>query len=308
MRMENCAGIAAKGAPDWHGKSSRECVKHRMPLILGVCAALALVLGACKSKENTPGDAKLKGNTYTNRFFAFQVQIPNTWKVIPKPSKSQVRKGAEAVFAGDKELAAEAAKQSAPPLFMAMHAWGTESLTIGAEQVRDLPGVQSGKDYLDALLEIMTGPGKPLQPAGPCVSTALAGKEFYRVDVAGEVLGVRQQQAIFATVEKGHVLVIMAGVKPPARVEEVLSKVGLLGNTIAQPARPLSLAQVRLQGIGGTTGRRLAIINGKTFAKGDVDSVKTPAKNVVIRCLDISDTSATVTIEGFAGEHTLALN
>jgi len=275
--------------------------------MFGVCVVLAVLVCGCKSKKNTPEDAQLKGNTYTNRFFAFQVQIPNTWKVLPKPSKGDLRKGAEVVL-GDKELAAQAAKQDSASLLMARHASGGESLAIGAEDVRPLPEVQTGKHYLSAMLKLMTGPGKPLQRVNQCVSTTLAGKEFYRVDVAGDIMGTRQHQAMFATVENGYALVIMVGAKSQPGVDEVLSKVGLTGNTVAQPARPFSLSQVKLQGIGGTTGRRVAIINGKTFAKGDVDNVKTLTKTVVVRCIDIEEASATVKIEGFDGEHKLALN
>jgi len=283
-------------------------MKYPNRLVFGVCVALAALVCSCKSKRNTPEDAQLKGNTYTNRFFAFQVQIPNTWKVVPKPSKRDLRKGAEVVFGGDKELAAQAAKQDSASLLMARHAWGGESLAIGAEDVRPLPEVRAGKDYLNALLELMTGPGKPLQRVSQCVSTTLAGKEFYRVDVAGDIMGTKQHQGIFATVENGYALVIMVGAKSQAGVDEVLSKVGLTGNAVAQPARQFSLSQIKLQGIGGTTGRRLAIINGKTFAKGDVDNVKTPAKTLVVRCIEIEEASATVKIEGVEGEHKLALN
>jgi hypothetical protein len=127
-------------------------------------------------------------------------------------------------------------------------------------------------------------------------------------------MGARQHQALFATIEKGYALVIMVGAKSPAEVDQVLSKIGLVEQAVAQPAAsvpnvrnagsppsPLSLAQFRLQGIGGPAERRLAIINGKTFAKGDAATIKTAAKTVVVRCIDIGESSATVTIEGVTG-------
>src|SRR5688572_24454287 len=61
--------------PWWHAPSSHGRMKYPNGFVVGLCFALAMLLCGCKSKQNTPEDAKLKGHNYTNRFFAFQVQI-----------------------------------------------------------------------------------------------------------------------------------------------------------------------------------------------------------------------------------------
>ena len=72
---------------------------------------------------------------------------------------------------------------------------------------------------------------------------------------------------------------------------------------------PAWVKDIRLQGIGGQPGRRLAIINGKTLGPGDAIQVKTGGKTAVImRCIAVNPTSATVSIEGIEGERELRLN
>jgi hypothetical protein len=53
-----------------------------------------------------------------------------------------------------------------------------------------------------------------------------------------------------------------------------------------------------LKGISGSTSRRLAIINDRTFAVGDEDEVLTAAGRIRIRCVEIRDDAAEVVIDG----------
>jgi hypothetical protein len=72
---------------------------------------------------------------------------------------------------------------------------------------------------------------------------------------------------------------------------------------------PAWVKDIRLQGIGGQPGRRLAIINGKTLGTGDAIQVKTGAKTtVILRCVTVNPTSATVSIDGIEGDRELRLN
>ena len=77
-------------------------------VLFGVVAAIMWLICGCGSKVNSPEDARLKDNVYTNRFFKFQVQIPGTWTVLKKPTVREMRKGTEALMGGDKEAAAAA--------------------------------------------------------------------------------------------------------------------------------------------------------------------------------------------------------
>lgn len=67
-------------------------------------------------------------------------------------------------------------------------------------------------------------------------------------------------------------------------------------NALAQPTG--LLGQLVLKGISYTKGHRLALINNVTFAAGEKADLKINDQKVQVRCLDIRDRSALVTIEG----------
>jgi hypothetical protein len=113
---------------------------------------------------------------------------------------------------------------------------------------------------------------------------------------------------------------IKASAKPEGQKTRTVSARGVASNSVSPPAKaveaakkpvadPAWLKDIRLQGIGGQPGRRLAIINGKTLGPGDAIQVKTgPKMTVILRCVAVNPTSATVSIEGIEAERELRLN
>jgi hypothetical protein len=61
---------------------------------------------------------------------------------------------------------------------------------------------------------------------------------------------------------------------------------------------PAWLQQIKLSGISGLPGHRLAIINNKTFGTNDQMSVEIGSKTVSVRCLEIHESSVVISIEG----------
>ena len=285
---------------------------------------IVLLLCGCKPKANTPKDARLKDNMYTNRFFGFQVQLPNTWKILNKPSRRELRKGSEIVFGGDKELTDAAVQAGFDPLLMALDLSSGRTLAIAAEPLSDHPEIRTGADFLEGVLELATGPGKPLQKVSSISLARLPTGDFHRVDLAGNVGGAHQCVGLLVSIEKGHALSIMISAKSSEEVSDVLNKVGLNGGAGAPSVAAAALKDtggktspsgwshwfndIRLQGVGGTEARRFAIINGKTLAAGEAATIKTSKKDVVVRCVAVSNASVTVSIEGLKGERQLFLN
>jgi len=62
-----------------------------------------------------------------------------------------------------------------------------------------------------------------------------------------------------------------------------------------EPAQKVSLL---LKGITGTPDRRLALINDRTFAKGETGEFKVGTNTFPIRVIDISEKSVTIEREG----------
>ena len=291
------------------------CMNCQVRLFALIGAVVASLICGCKSKVNTPEDASLKDNVYTNKFFGFQVRIPDTWTVLKKPSARDVRKSTEGLLGGERigTSASRAAKRNRYLLLTRNVVQGT-SIGVLAHPVDNLPGVENGEDFLDELMELGAAPGQPLQQVGEVTKVRLASRDFYRADVSMQVMGQKQHSALFATVEKGYILMIMVAAKSEAKVDEVIAQVGLTSNaaegrrgvtTVA--AREPWFNEIKLQGISGSGARRLAIINGKTFAAGDTNVVKIQAKTVTVRCLEIGEKSATVTFDGVEEKRELKL-
>jgi len=66
--------------------------------------------------------------------------------------------------------------------------------------------------------------------------------------------------------------------------------------------------KVKLGGINGTPDHPFAIINGKTFEKGDQTTVTIDGKKVTVRCLEIRESSVVVSIEGIEGTRELKMS
>jgi hypothetical protein len=70
---------------------------------------------------------------------------------------------------------------------------------------------------------------------------------------------------------------------------------------------PAWVKQIKLNGISGTSARRLAIINNETFQIGDQSVIKAGQQKANVRCLEIRDSSVIISIEGIEGKRELRL-
>jgi hypothetical protein len=71
---------------------------------------------------------------------------------------------------------------------------------------------------------------------------------------------------------------------------------------------PAWVKKIKLNGISGPDDKRLALIGNHTFEKGERKTVKIDGQSVAIQCLEITATTATISIEGIVGTRTLNLN
>lgn len=70
---------------------------------------------------------------------------------------------------------------------------------------------------------------------------------------------------------------------------------------------PAWVRKIELHGISGAADHRLAIINDQTFEKGDQIDLKIDGKSVKVTCLEIRDSSVSVSIDGIEGTRELQL-
>lgn len=71
---------------------------------------------------------------------------------------------------------------------------------------------------------------------------------------------------------------------------------------------PAWVQKIKLSGISGVAPHFLAVIGSHTFKEGDLGSLKIGGKSVMIKCVTINDSSATIIIAGIDGARVLTLN
>ena len=85
--------------------------------------------------------------------------------------------------------------------------------------------------------------------------------------------------------------------------------VPILPPPVQQPLpEPSWVKQIKLGGINGDSDHRFAIINGKTFEAGDAATVKITGKSITIHCLEIGESTVTISFDGIDGSRELKLS
>lgn len=64
------------------------------------------------------------------------------------------------------------------------------------------------------------------------------------------------------------------------------------------PNTPAAPPRMILMGVSGTPQKRLAIINGHTFAKGEEQEVPSANGRIRVHCLDIKEDSVIIDVNG----------
>ncbi|HEY0456551.1 MAG TPA: hypothetical protein VGE41_09255 [Verrucomicrobiae bacterium] len=65
---------------------------------------------------------------------------------------------------------------------------------------------------------------------------------------------------------------------------------------------PLNYSNLNLQGISSVRGKRYAIINTRTFEVGELGGVKAGSETIKLKCVEIKEKSAVVSIDGHLQE------
>ena len=76
----------------------------------------------------------------------------------------------------------------------------------------------------------------------------------------------------------------------------------------AQVSAPPWLQQIKLSGLSGATGHRLAVINNKTFSTGDAATLKLKGRTIQVQCLEIRDQSVLLQIQDLPGQYQFTLS
>jgi hypothetical protein len=70
---------------------------------------------------------------------------------------------------------------------------------------------------------------------------------------------------------------------------------------------PAWVQNIKLSGISGQPDRLFAVINNQTFEKGDQAEIKVGERRISIRCVDIRNKSAVISVDGMDGTRELKM-
>jgi len=199
------------------------------PLV--ICALSALMFAAC-SKNVLPTSATLEGNTYQNRFFNFQVQVPPGWTI---GNKQDFEKALAAENSGQEPNWTKKEKIWDLLLLASETPAGTPAnsnpaIILGMVDISDEPNVQSAKDFESLIAHSIVERQKTWEQVDNPFLVRLGSKEFYRVDFKIDISGQIMHEAYFATLEKHYVLILTVTANSEADVNKILTLAGFPQN------------------------------------------------------------------------------
>ena len=167
------------------------------------------------SDKTTPDLGTFEGDTYSNAYFNFKMQIPDGWFPLTQEMIEAVnQQGKRAVGGEDKNLSAtiEASEENTINFFMVYEKPpGTPvlfnpSLGCFAEKVSHLPGIKSGSDYLLNIKRIFEMSQLKLKFPEDIESKMIDGVGFDILTAEMDMGQITVKQKYYTTIMKGYSL------------------------------------------------------------------------------------------------------
>jgi hypothetical protein len=181
-----------------------------------VVASAALLTGCGRKASDEIDFGTLKNSVYQNNYFGFSVTIPKDWSAQDQEAQQQIQAEGRTMVAGnDKNL--NAAFQRASELqtvnLFAVFKYPRGSpvpfnpaILAIAERVRQLPGIQRGKDYLFHARELLKSSRIQVSFTKDFYTERLGGVDFDVMDAELEIRGIMVKEKYYAVIRKGYAL------------------------------------------------------------------------------------------------------
>ncbi|MBU0729066.1 MAG: hypothetical protein KKE17_01280 [Proteobacteria bacterium] len=178
---------------------------------------LLLLFSGCSEKPaGSPDTATLVGNVYDNTYFKFKIELPENWYTVDQETMKAIAKTGQDIIAGDDknmEASLQAAEKNVYNLFQTfMVAPGTPvdffnpSITGVAEKVSHLPGIKTGKEYLQNVKMLLNSGQINIDIDEEIQQIDLDGREFYRLNAVLLLGGKTIQQKYYTAIINRHAL------------------------------------------------------------------------------------------------------
>jgi len=181
-----------------------------------VVASAALLTGCGRKASDEIDFGTLKNSVYQNNYFGLTVTFPTDWSVQDQESQRQIMAAGRAVVAGNDKNLTAAIKQASE--LQTVNLFAVFKFAMGspvpfnpailgvAERVRQLPGIQRGKDYLFHARELLKS--SQLQATFPkeFYTARLGGVDFDVMDSEIAIRGMMVKEKYYAAIRKGYAL------------------------------------------------------------------------------------------------------
>ena len=161
----------------------------------------------------------IKKNKYHNNFFGMEVSLPSDWTVNKQEDIKLIEEYSQDMMFDDNDLKKVIKSnkvRSANILSISEYELGTPvefnpNINIIAENLKGLPGIKSGKDYLINSKKVLSQSNlKFTIMSDDYKSYNIGGRTFFNMDLEAELMGVSYKQSFYATVYNGFALLIVA--------------------------------------------------------------------------------------------------
>jgi hypothetical protein len=178
-----------------------------------LCAILYCSCGKGEAEEIDFGT--IDNSVYRNKYFGLTITIPTEWSIQDQESREQVMEtGTEIVAGDDKNLKAvvKASELRTVNLLIAFeHPVGAPvafnpGIACVAEQIRHMPGIKRGSDYLFHARKILESSQMDVTFPEDISTENLGGIEFDILHVQISLLGNTIQQKYYVAVMKDYAL------------------------------------------------------------------------------------------------------
>ena len=177
--------------------------------------------------SDRPDSGRVLNDTYTSDFFGFSLALPAGWEVEDREAlQKSVDENYKKLY-GSAPGAQPAGQDAAARAFMLLSAEGrvgqetvSSQVQIAAEQLPEDAGVQTGKDYLDAVGALPPVGGLELKPLHEPAEVKLGGQPFWRQDfsasstINGKPVSI--SYAEYVSIQKGYALILSFWTDTPA--------------------------------------------------------------------------------------------
>ncbi len=217
--------------------------------MLVAAGAGCLLLSSCGPQASGPPAAAKKINqgvvtdgVYTNDYFGLQLEIPADWSVQAEEfNEAMIEEGTQ-ILAGDDDNLEAALKASADKtltLFTAMrYPPGSPvnfnpSIAAVAENVRLMPGIKNGADYLFHAKSLLQQSGLNYQFTKEVFPESRGGFDFHVLEVELAVGETMLKQLYYAALVQDYVLVLIttyADEESQSMISQALDSIQTLSN------------------------------------------------------------------------------